>query len=76
MLIYADVAELADALDLGSSISDVQVQVLSSAPKFFNEKMDKSLRHKGLSIFVFSITCNQFLYLSGVDTLIFGAVLT
>ncbi len=29
---YADVAELADALDLGSSVPDVQVQVLSSAP--------------------------------------------
>ena len=28
---YADVAELADALDLGSSVFDVQVQVLSSA---------------------------------------------
>ena len=27
----ADVAELADALDLGSSVHDVQVQVLSSA---------------------------------------------
>ena len=26
-------AELADALDLGSSVSDVQVQVLSSAVK-------------------------------------------
>ena len=30
-LYYADVAELADALDLGSSVPDVQVQVLSSA---------------------------------------------
>ena len=29
---YADVAELADALDLGSSIYDVGVQVSSSAP--------------------------------------------
>ena len=28
----ADVAELADALDLGSNVTDVQVQVLSSAP--------------------------------------------
>ena len=28
---YADVAELADVLDLGSSVFDVQVQVLSSA---------------------------------------------
>ena len=33
--ISADVAELADALDLGSSVYDVQVQVLSSA---FNKK--------------------------------------
>ena len=30
---YADVAELADALDLGSSVDDVGVQVPSSAPK-------------------------------------------
>ena len=30
---YAPVAELADALDLGSSVYDVQVQVLSGAPK-------------------------------------------
>ena len=30
-LTHADVAELADALDLGSSVPDVQVQVLSSA---------------------------------------------
>ncbi len=29
---YADVAELADALDLGSSVNDVGVQVPSSAP--------------------------------------------
>ena len=29
--IFADVAELADALDLGSSVYDVQVQLLSSA---------------------------------------------
>ena len=28
---YADVAELADAPDLGSGVHDVQVQVLSSA---------------------------------------------
>ena len=28
---YADVAELADAPDLGSGVPDVQVQVLSSA---------------------------------------------
>ena len=34
-LIYADVAELADALDLGSSVNDVGVQVPSSAPTRF-----------------------------------------
>ena len=31
--IYAGVAELADALDLGSSVSDMQVRPLSPAPK-------------------------------------------
>ena len=30
---YAGVAELADALDLGSSVSDMQVRPLSPAPK-------------------------------------------
>ena len=29
----ADVAELADALVLGTSVNDVEVQVLSSAPR-------------------------------------------
>ena len=29
---YADVAELADALDLGSSVNDMGVRVSSSAP--------------------------------------------
>ena len=33
VLQYADVAELADAPDLGSGVYDVQVQVLSSALK-------------------------------------------
>ncbi len=36
---YAGVAELADALDLGSSVSDVQVQVLSPAPKHSNPNL-------------------------------------
>ena len=31
----ADVAELADALVLGTSVNDVEVQVLSSAPTTF-----------------------------------------
>ena len=35
-LIFAGVAELADALDLGSSVTHVQVQVLSPAPKQYN----------------------------------------
>ena len=30
-IVYADVAELADAPDLGSGVTDVQVQVLLSA---------------------------------------------
>lgn len=33
-MIHADMAELADALDLGSSVHDVQVQVLLSAVIF------------------------------------------
>ena len=32
---YAGVAELADALDLGSSVSDMQVRPLSPAPFLF-----------------------------------------
>ena len=36
---HADVAELADALDLGSSVPDVQVQVLSSAPNSGNPNL-------------------------------------
>ena len=32
-------AELADALDLGSSVFDVQVQVLLSAPKHSNPNL-------------------------------------
>lgn len=31
MKVFAGMAELADALDLGSSVNDVQVQVLSPA---------------------------------------------
>ena len=33
-MLPADVAELADAPDLGSGVPDVQVQVLSSAPPY------------------------------------------
>ena len=38
---YADVAELADALDLGSSVYDVQVQLLSSAVLLRIDKHNK-----------------------------------
>ena len=41
VLQYADVAELADALDLGSSVYDVQVQLLSSAVFFCLTKKNK-----------------------------------
>ena len=37
-LYYAGVAELADALALGASVTDVQVQVLSPAPKILIRK--------------------------------------
>ena len=32
LALYADVVELVDSVDLGSSVFDVQVRVLSSAP--------------------------------------------
>ena len=41
-MLFADVAELADAPDLGSGVPDVQVQVLSSAPPY--EKWLKTYR--------------------------------
>lgn len=47
---YADVAELADAPDLGSGVPDVQVQVLSSAGlETFHLNF---IRVKGLFLFV------------------------
>ena len=39
--IYAGMAELADALDLGSSVYDVQVQLLSSAVLLRIDKHNK-----------------------------------
>ena len=39
--IYAGMAELADALDLGSSVYDVQVQLLSSAVLLSIDKHNK-----------------------------------
>ena len=41
VLQYADVAELADALDLGSGVYDVQVQLLSSAVLLRIDKHNK-----------------------------------
>ena len=38
-LIYAPVAELADAPDLGSGVPDVKVQVLSGAPNSKNSNL-------------------------------------
>lgn len=40
-------AELADALDLGSSVFDVQVQVLLSAPKRKDTPIDGASSQKG-----------------------------
>ena len=40
---YADVAELADALVLGTSVNDVGVQVPSSAPKVDLLELVKSI---------------------------------
>ena len=37
--LYAGVADLADALDLGSSVNDVGVQVPSPAPKHSNPNL-------------------------------------
>ena len=47
---YADVAELADALVLGTSVNDVEVQVLSSAPMTYLfeliEQIDTKINQK------------------------------
>ena len=59
-LIYADVAELADALVLGTSVNDVEVQVLSSAPMTFLfeliEQIDMKINQKWL---IFSFAKNH-----------------
>ena len=54
MLIYscsinADVAKLADALDLGSSVFDMGVQVLSSAPTTYLFELLGTDRYKNQS---------------------------
>ena len=46
---YAGVAELADALDLGSSVTDVGVQVLSPAP--FDSHFEVNLQNGYFVIF-------------------------
>ena len=55
----ADVAELADALDLGSSVPDVQVQVLSSA---LMEDSLKSMKIRLQAIFIFDMMIFKVLY--------------
>ena len=55
----ADVAELADALDLGSSVPDVQVQVLSSA---LMENSLKSMKIRLQAIFIFHMMIFKVLY--------------
>ena len=69
MLIYnlsirhADVAELADALDLGSSVFDVGVQVLSSAPmtNLFEliEQIDTNIIQKWMVFFFAKISSKK-----------------
>ena len=45
-MLFADVAELADALDLGSSVTDVGVQVPSSAPMTYLFELIKQINTK------------------------------
>ena len=52
-------AELADALVLGSSVKDVQVQVLLPAPSV--EETDFVIDKVGLFIFLFSDLCYTYL---------------
>ena len=51
-LFYAGVAELADAIDLGSIGTTVQVQVLSPAPYMANEKDVRHEKHVFTRFFV------------------------
>ena len=54
-MLFADVAELADALDLGSSVTDVGVQVPSSAPlRVFLQNLNGFVR-----TFVFYLSCTR-----------------
>ena len=53
-------AELADALDLGSSVPDVQVQVLLPAP---NSKAELSLDRRQFGFIIFKYSYHASLYL-------------
>ena len=52
---HAGVAELADALDLGSSVTDVGVQVLSPAPISQSFRLNKALAYFFYAIGMLSI---------------------
>ena len=55
-MLFADVAELADALDLGSSVTDVGVQVPSSAPyRVFLQNFKVFVCHSVFFIIFFSM---------------------
>ena len=55
-MLFADVAELADALDLGSSVTDVGVQVPSSAPyRVFLQNFKVFVCHSVFFIVFFSM---------------------
>ena len=64
---YADVAELADAPDLGSGVPDVQVQVLLSAP---NLKASQLRQLRGFFIALsYKIKCTKGQYHDTTTTL-------
>ena len=49
--IYAGMAELADALDLGSSVPDVRVQVSLSAPRSLDFVQSKTIKYGDIAQF-------------------------
>ena len=49
--IYAGMAELADALDLGSSVPDVRVQVSLSAPRSLDFFQSKTIKYGDIAQF-------------------------
>ena len=58
-LIYADVAELADALVLGTSVNDVGVQVPSSAPTTYLFELFRTDRYENQSEMVDFFYCEK-----------------